>query len=228
MSELQYAFLLGAFLGIILLVGVYLFEGRSFSKTGNDKYNILRYFPFEINCFKRNNKASYIYPVVQLIGTLLISSCFLFFAIETWHNGGALIISFILFAISFLTALTYNALTFIKLSNYQLHLIFAVIFVCLNLLQLVLSLFFLTNANYYFVNPTHQGTQITVFIIIFIILIFEAVLMFNPSYKRWNKMVKVDAETFNRPRFNYLAMLEWGNLIIYVLNLIPLGVMMYF
>ena len=41
-------------------------------------------------------------------------------------------------------------------------------------------------------------------------------------------MVKVDAETFNRPRFNYLAMLEWGNFIIYILNLLPIGIVMFF
>lgn len=228
MSELQGAFLASIGVGLVLCVLVFIFEGRAFSKTGTSKYSLLRYFPFELNCFKRNSKLSYVYPVVTFMGTLIISAAFLFFALETQNNGGAITVAYIMFVVSCLTGLVFNALTFIKLSNYQLHLIFAVLFVCLNLLEMILSLFFLPNTNYVYVNAPHQATQIAVFIVTFLLLIFEAVLMFNPSYKRWNKMVKVDAETFNRPRFNYLAMLEWGNFIIYILNLLPIGIVMFF
>ena len=228
MSELQGAFLASIGIGLIICILVFIIEGRAFAKTGNAKYSLLRYFPFELNCFKRNSKVSYVYPIALFVGTLLISSSYLFFALETQQKGGAMTVAYIMFAISCITALAYNALTFIKLSNYQMHLIFAVFFVCLNLLEMILSLFFLPNNNYFYVNAPHQATQIVVFIVSFLLLIFEAILMFNPSYKRWNKMVKVDAETFNRPRYNYLAMLEWGNFIIYILNLLPVGIVMFF
>lgn len=228
MSHLQGAFLISIGIGLIFLVLTFVFEGRAFSKTGNSKYSLFRYFPFELNCFKRNSPLSYVYPITTLIGTLLVSTAFLFFALEVQQSGGAMTIAFILFVVSCLSALVFNALRFIKLSNYQLHLIFAVIFVCLNLLEMILALFFLPNTNYFYVNAPHQTTQIGVFVVSFLLLILEAVLMFNPSYKRWNKMVKVDAETFNRPKFNYLAMLEWGNFIIYILNLLPVGVVMFF
>ena len=201
MSELQGAFLASIGVGLLLCVLVFIFEGRAFSKTGTSKYSLLRYFPFELNCFKRNSKLSYVYPVVTFMGTLIISAAFLFFALETQNNGGAITVAYIMFVVSF---------------------------VCLNLLEMILSLFFLPNTNYVYVNAPHQATQIAVFTVTFVLLIFEAVLMFNPSYKRWNKMVKVDAETFNRPRFNYLAMLEWGNFIIYILNLLPIGIVMFF
>ena len=228
MSELQLTFLVSFFAGLFILVLVYFLQAKSFSKTGNTKYNLLRYFPFELNRYRRNQKWSVFYPICVLFGTLFISTSILLFAIETQQSGGAATIPYIMFGLSLIAAFIFNGLTFIKLSNYQLHLIFAVIFVCLNILQIFLNFFFLTNGNYFFVNAPRQPIQITVFIICFLILIFEVVLMFNPSYKRWNKMVKVDAETFNRPRFNYLAMLEWGNFIVYVLNIVPIGIMMFF
>ncbi len=227
MSELQLAFLSIIGLGIIALAVLYVLEIKSFNKTGNEKYNFLRFFPFELNRYKRDQSSSYVYPILQGFGTLCIATASLFFALQVFYKGGASTIAFILFAISFITALAFNILTFVKLSNYQLHLIFAVILVCLNLLSLICGLFFLPNNNYYFVNTTSQATQITIFIVFFLLLVFEAVLMFNPAYKRWNKMVKVDAETFNRPKFNYLAMLEWGNLLIYILNLIPIALVMF-
>lgn len=228
MFDLKYIFLLFIGVGILLFGVVYVLEYLNFAKTGNGKYNFLRYFPFELNCFKRNQKVSYFYALASLFAAIFFSASFLSFAFAVTNNGGATIVAYIMFAISLITGFIFYFLTFIKLSNYTMHLIFAVILLCLNLLQLLLELFFLPNSNYFFINVANQGTQISLFVIVFLMLIFEAVLMFNPAYKRWNKMVKVDAETFNRPRFNYLAMLEWGNFLVYILTALPIGITFFF
>ena len=53
-------------------------------------------------------------------------------------------------------------------------------------------------------------------------IIFMIVLICNPSYKSWAKLVKVDAQTYNRPKYNYLAILEWGSFIVHLVSYIPL------
>ena len=72
-----------------------------------------------------------------------------------------------------------------------------------------------------------KEVQISTFVVSIILLIFEFILMLNPKYKNWFKMVKVDAETYNRPKFCYLAILEWGTLLNLILSYIPIIVVMF-
>ena len=60
MSELQLAFLSIIGLGIIALAVAYVLEVKSFNKTGNEKYNFLRFFPFELNRYKRDQSSSFL------------------------------------------------------------------------------------------------------------------------------------------------------------------------
>ena len=119
MSQLQGAFLGCIGIGIVLCALVYVFESRAFSKTGNSKYSLFRYFPFELNCFKRNSKVSYVFPVATFAGTILFALAFLFFALEVGQNGGALTSAYIMFSIYCLLTISFNLLRFIKLSNYH-------------------------------------------------------------------------------------------------------------
>ena len=51
--------------------------------------------------------------------------------------------------------------------------------------------------------------------------------MLNKNYKNWFKMVKVDAETYNRPKYCYLAILEWGTLLNLFLSFVPILIIIY-
>lgn len=228
MNLRQITYLVAIAFSLILFITIFVMEMKAFGRTGSKKYSFLRYFPFELNRYRRDSNWSYCYPIGVIAASLALSLASFSFALAVQGNGGAIIIAYIIAAISTITAIVFNIVTFVKLSNYLLHLIFAVVFLCLNLLNLVLQLFFFTNPNYSFVSLPNQASQITIFVFVFLLLILEAVLMFNPAYKRRNKMVKVDAETFNRPRFNYLAMLEWGNFFIYILSFVPIGILMFF
>ena len=107
--------------------------------------------------------------------------------------------------------------------------VFSTIFVSLILVIYSLYLFFFTSSSYVYINGVlSQKMQIAMFIILILLMIFEFVLMLNPTYKNWAKMVKVDAETFNRPKKCYLAILEWGTFLNLLLSYIPIFIILYF
>ena len=215
-------------LGIIGLILVYYFEVKDFNRTGANKFKIYTYIPFEVNRFKRDRKDTYAYPILHVLSTIMLVIPILMFAIDVQNKAGNVTVPYTLFTIMTLAYLTYNILTFIKLSNYKLHMIFTTIFVALTLLLEILSIFFFSTDRFmYGSGILSKEVQISTFVVSIILLIFEFILMLNPKYKNWFKMVKVDAETYNRPKFCYLAILEWGTLLNLILSYIPIIVVMF-
>ena len=214
-----------------LIIGLMLyFEISYFNKTGSQKFGFFRFLPFEINSFKRNQSKSYLVPIVLFVGLLLSASPLLVFALDVVKNKGDITASFIFFTVYTLAIITFMFLYFIKMSNYKLHVIVVTIFSGLVLLLNTLYLFFFTSDGHSFDGEfLTQEVRIACLIIGFILLIFEFVLMFNPTYKRWLKMRTLDATTqFNRPKYCYLAMLEWGTLLNLLLTYIPLIIVYFF
>ena len=145
------------------------------------------------------------------IGVSGLSFCSFLFAFATQKYGGSVTAAYIIFALNVLVAISFLILRFIKLSNYKLHIGFASVNVALNLLIDFLYLFFFTNSHVVFLRTPNIGVEIACFIIILALLVFIFVLLLNPSYKQWIKMVKIDAETFSRPKKNYLVIIEKKN-----------------
>ncbi len=215
-------------LGIIVLFLVYYLEIKDFNRTGARKFKIYTFIPFEVNRFKRDRKDTYLYPALHVLGSILLLVPMLVFALDVQNKGGEVIVSYTLFTIMTLAFLAYNILTFIKLSNYTLHMVFTTLFVGLTLLLEILYIFFFSNDQFMYGNGIlTKGVQISTFVVSIILIIFEFALMLNPKYKNWFKMVKVDAETYNRPKYCYLAILEWGTLLNLILSYIPIGIVMF-
>ncbi|HKL73147.1 MAG TPA: hypothetical protein VJY64_03120 [Candidatus Onthovivens sp.] len=212
-------YLIAAFFFGLLVLGLkFLFETLQYNKTGSENYNFLRFMPYELNSFKRYNKNTFFPMIIQLIGSLSLVLASVLFVIYFKDNFGAYVIG----VFSILSILSFNFLSFVKLSNYKLHLIFDACLISFNLLTILASLYFLNNRDFNFIGNNNQVLIIINVIIISILFIFQIVLMVNPTYKTWAKMVNLGAHTFNRPKVCYLAILEWGSLLVFILNFIPL------
>lgn len=111
---------------------------------------------------------------------------------------------------------------FIKMSNVKLHLSFAIITAFSALLTSFLEFLFLSNYDYIIYNLITLNT-----ILICINIILMIIIIFNPTYKKWYKMQKFDNQTIARPKYNYLAMLEWGSFLVILLNIIPLIISLF-
>ena len=216
-------------LGILSFASLWFVEIKAFNRTGSAKFNFLTYLPYEINRFKRDQKSSYVFPVIQVAGSIFFAFPLYLFAILVYQSGGSAIPCFVFAGVLSLALIVYNIVSFIKLSAFKLHMVFATILVSLTLCLDALYLFFLTSSKYYFLNGViSQNMQISLFIILIIFMIFEFFLMLNPTYKNWARMVKADAETFNRPKKCYLAILEWGTMLNLMLSYVPILIMLYF
>lgn len=187
-------------------------ESHAYNKTGSNHFSFFRTFPFEMNQFRRNKKSSSINIVVKIIISLLGATAGLMFVLYSRTSTNILVSAYILFFIDIIAIVAFNILTFIKLSNYKLHLIFLSIFISTTTLLDVLIIMFIGITNL-FDYGLEVGPQTTILVLAILFLVFESVLVLNPSYKTWDRMVKLDAETYNRPKFCYLAILEWGSLI---------------
>lgn len=203
---------------VIVCLTYFLVQYFNFNKTGAKKFSFIRYFPFELFSFKPHHWESY------LNGAGLVS-CFvlctipaiLFAAYKTYAS------SYVMMTMFILAFLCFYFLIFIKLSYYKFHILVAAFLTGLTLSLILTEIycFTLTSTNSYFGVENNNLTYV-IFAINIIQLIFEFVLLLNPNYKTWYKMVKVDAEVFSRPKFNYLCCIEWGSFINLFICYIPL------
>lgn len=200
-------------LGTVVMIFDFLYMTFSFNKTGSNKYNFLTFLPFELNPFKRYQKKTYIYTIIQFFGSLLLCLS-LYFYMSYYHQYSFV---YVISSLLIINVICFNFLTFIKMSNFKMHLSFAVAVAFLNLLIAVLEFLFLTNNNIIIYNLNILCT-----IVICVIILFIIILIMNPTIKKWYKMVQVDAQTYSRPKYNYLAMLEWGSFLSLILLFIPL------
>ncbi len=218
LNNLKIILIINFIIGLLLIGFSFVFMILSFNNTGNEKYNFLKYLPFELNPFRRCLKKTYIYVALIILGSLfLISSLIVYFLI---FNDKIIFLTFLIMI--FVSIFSFNILMFIKLSNTKIHLVFALINSFSILLSSLFEFMFLGSSNILI----YSGSSFNIFITI-INLIFCLVLIFNPSYKKWIKMVHVDSQTMYRVKFNYLAMLEWGSFIVTILNFIPLIISLF-
>jgi|GEM_PF-2121954 hypothetical protein len=217
-------FIVAYAVGIIIIGFSFAIESVLYSQTGSKRFNFLHNFPYELNSFKVDNKKSYLLLITELIG--FISLAFSSLAFAMYYQNTNPTSAYIMFAVNLASCITFFILRFVKLTNYRGHLLTTSIYVVINLLLLLLYYFFFTNADYGYVFTT--GVKVAEIIILLVLIIFEFFLMLNPSYKNWYKMVKIEAEVYSRPKYCYLTILEWGNLLIYALSFIPLIIVIFF
>ena len=122
----------------------------------------------------------------------------------------------------------FSLLLFTKLSNYKGHLVLVSLFVGLQLIVSCVEFFYFSNTKYGYISPSHNELAYVNVAIIMIQLIFQFVLILNPTYKGWARMQQIGAETFNRPKFCYIAMLEWGTFINMIISYIPIIIVVFF
>lgn len=215
------------FLIVLFIAGflIYLFDilamTLTFNKTGSGKYSLFSFFPYELNPFRRHSKITYLYIILLVCGSISLA---LMLGCYCYLNSSSYVLWFIAILI-FVGLVSFDILFFIKLSDYKLHVIFAVIFYATTFLSVILELLFLSKSDnklgLIISTPIINGVITVVAIIILL------VIALNPSYKTWSKMVKIDAQTYNRPKNNYLAILEWGTLIVHFLTYLPLIVSLF-
>ncbi len=243
---MDFRILVVVFLGVAILLEaiVLVFHITSFNSTGAKKFKFYTYIPFELSfrvptlssVLSNKEYESYFIAVLRKIISWIIIGIpnfmlvlsMLCFALYVQFNGGDITAAYILFTVFTLASFFFVVLTHLKLSYYSSHMLFTTLFVASTLLLLSLYIFFFTNDHYNFGNGIiNKEVQITNFVISLILLIFEFGLMLNKNYKNRFKMVKVDAETYNRPKFCYLAILEWGTLLNLFLAFIPVLIIIY-
>lgn len=215
---LAITFVVLAFIFGFILFGYFIYK---YNRTGSKKYNFLTYFPFELNGYRRHASSSFIDVSLMIVTYLLLIVPVVIFAIFSNLPSSYIMLAVYIFALTI-----FACLFFTKLSAFKLHVSFACIFVCLEVLYLLLSLTYYANENSAYVINDEVRIIITIFIILQII--FEIILIVNPSIKDWAKKVRIDAETFSRPKYNYLAMLEWGTFLNFLLNYIVLILVSFF
>lgn len=239
---MDFRILVVVFLGIAILLEaiVLAFHITSFNSTGAKKFKFYTYIPFELS-FRlptlssgeyKNNFVAYLRRIrswiIKGIPNFMLVLSMLCFALYVQFNGGDITAAYILFTVFTLANFFFVVLTHLKLSYYSSHMLFTTLFVASTLLLLSLYIFFFTNDHYNFGNGIiNKEVQITNFVMSLILIIFEFGLMLNKNYKNRFKMVKVDAETYNRPKFCYLAILEWGTLLNLFLAFIPVLIIIY-
>lgn len=210
------------FIGAIIVFGFsFAFEYIKYGQTGSKNYNFLSNFPYELNSFKRHNKGSYLLLILELFASILFVNSGLFFALAQGNHISA----YIIFVLLFIGILAFNILRFIKLTNLKAHMAFTAIFTMNNILIILLEFIFFTNSSFRYLIDI--SPKVFVVIILLVLLIFEFILMINKSYKDWFKLVKLDSELYARPKICYIAILEWGNFLIYILTFVSLFIVLY-
>ncbi len=217
-ESLMTIFIVLVTVGAIILIGDFLSMFLPFRKTGSKKYNPLKYLPFELNPYKRYLKSSYIYVGLEILGSVLIASGLISYLLIYSER----VVFYFIVILLIISLISFNFLMFIKMSNVRLHLSFAIITAFVTLLTSFLEFLFLSNNNTIIYSSIKLNI---VFICINIILMLF--FLFNPTYKTWYKMTRFDNQTVARPKYNYLAMLEWGSFLVTLLNIIPLIISLF-
>ena len=218
-----------SFIVSLALFGIGFFlSKKQFDRTGNAQFSFLQYFPFELNPFRKRSAYSYLYPVLTIGGSLGLMLCSVAFVFETNSVNGALTPSIIFSIVLFIGLLSFIALNFIKLSALKAHLVFVVLFVMSVLMLNVLYGFYFLNFETRFARDTKDVVRIIASGIAVLNVIFQLVLILNKNFKNWAKLVQMDADTYVRPKFAYLPVVEWGNFLSLLITFVPLGIMLYF
>lgn len=213
---------------ILLYIIMFTYRILSFERTGSNKFNFLTYFPFELNAYRRNSKDSFLNLGLIIISFILFIAPSIIFALVHFNQGENKIISSSFLMVCFiLGAIVFVLLLFTKLSLFKEHLILVCFFIGITMLLIVLEAIFFTSLELTYFDVSKPYMSYITLAINILQLIFEFVLLLNPKYKSFHKMVKIDAETFSRPKINYLSCLEWGTFINLVICYIPLIILSF-
>src|SRR5574344_937920 len=115
MENLKYYAFISLVLGIIAVILYLSYEITSFNRTGANKFSFLRNYPYEANCFRKNQKSSWILVTTKILIVLLFIIPFVFYVI---YKGSAdLAFNIILLVLALASLVTCFFLSFTKLSN---------------------------------------------------------------------------------------------------------------
>lgn len=226
--SIQICFIIFLIVGLLFIAGTLFTQITSFNRTGAKKFKFYTYLPFELTTYNGNIIQKTMTIIVKNFGEISLSIAMLMFALYAQQNGGDMMAAYILFAVYTLSMFSFCILKELKLSRYTAHMFATTFYVACTILLLSLYIFFFTNDRYNFGNGIiNKGVQIANFVCTIVLLIFEFVLMLNKYYKNWFKMVKVDAETYNRPKYCYLAIVEWGTYLNLILSFLPVATILF-
>jgi hypothetical protein len=223
MENLKYYAFISLVLGIIAVILYLSYEITSFNRTGANKFSFLRNYPYEANCFRKNQKSSWILVTTKILIVLLFIIPFVFYVI---YKGSAdLAFNIILLVLALASLVTFFFLSFTKLSNLKLHLGLMVTFTMLVFLINIVELMFLGAKDKMNIN---HNPQVAIVVVTIALFLFQCFLLLNPSYKTWDKMQKVGSDNYIRPKFCYLCILEWGSGLVFVLEYASLFIAFFF
>lgn len=214
-------FIAGIALFLLAFVIDYLYQKRRDGK----EFHILKSPVYELNSFKKDDKKSHLIYALYIFAQCLIAAASLMFAIY-YSNLFSAVSAYIFFAIAVISMIIFNILRFVKLTNFKGHLIFCVSYVCINLLLVVLYFIYFTNTNYGYCLS--DSKRIPMIISTLILVLFECFLMLNSGRKGWAYTIKEDDKgNVVTKKINYLALLEWGNLLVFILSYCVLALVLF-
>ena len=193
----------------IVSIMVGLLSIRQNKKT--KKYNFLNMFPYEMKSENPSLLLTFRSVLALFCGVCCIVSIYIFFVkdellISRILSFGLLINSFLL-----LTMFT------VDMRNYKLHLYISIIFSILNIINYALYGYLGIRYNF---TKYPLGVTITCFILAIILL----TLILLPTFKNWYLLKKDEDGNLSRGKIFPLAILEWINLISFVLLFLITGI----
>ena len=168
------------FVSLASFGGLFAYWIVQFNKTGSSQFAFTRYLPFELNRFRRSSKTRSLDLGWIILSIVLFIAPVIAFAIV--QN---LVSSYFIMIFLILEAIMFSLLLFTKLSNYHGHLVLVSIFVGLQLILSVIEFFYFGNTKYGYISTSHVELAYVNIAIIMIQMIFEFVLILNPTYKGW-------------------------------------------
>lgn len=169
------------------------------------KYNFLNSFPYEME--NKDNlwmNLTFRSSLALFCGISSVGSLLFFFV------GSEYLISRILSLTIVLNSFLLVSLFIINMNNYKLHLINSILFMVLNVVSYFLLAYLPFRENFVF----YPMWLMVVSIIIGLILLFILLL---PSLKNWYILKKEEDDKYSRGKVFPLAVIEWLNIIAYVL-----------
>lgn len=180
-------------------------------KEKKDRYNFLINFPYEME-----SKSPRLNLVFRLVLALFCGVCSISSIVILFVDGAYLlekVLSLLLIFNSFLLV----GLFLLNMKNYKIHLINSVSFMVINSIGYFLIGYLPIRDNFTF----YPLWICIVGFIIFAMLIFFLIL---PSVKNWYVLKKDEEGNFTRGKIFPLAVLEWVNILAYILIFVILAI----
>lgn len=214
MPNVHYAWFIGLAAGSILLfIAYYFLSSFNYKRRFNNKYEVLNYFPYELNF--EGKFADNLLGNVALVLSMFMSMSLFALGLAYYQLNGYLIaatIAGILYSILVL------GINFTPLKLLKFHfVVMVVLFVCSFFTPMALGL---TSFNVYQINK--NPFPIVVMVLCFVVGLINFVFVMNPRLSFNIKMkVAVDEEgneKYIRPKFILVAFTEWLMILLLPIN----------